>query len=145
MRKKYIVRLSDAERESLGAIVKEFAGSPRKVRRAQVRLEADADGPARTDAEIVDAHGCRRQTVEKSRERFVAGDSATTRPGPPRAPRGKLLAGDREAEVVALRSGPPPAGFAHRTRRRLAERVVELEIAEAVGHETVRRTRKKTR
>jgi len=144
MRKKYVVRLSDAERESLGAIVKKFAGSPQKVRRAQVLLKADADGPAWTDAEIVDAYGCRRQTVEKIRERFVTGDFASTLRGLPRAPRGKLLDGEQEAEVIALRLGPPPAGFAHWTLRLLAERVVELEIAEAIGHETVRRTLKKT-
>ncbi len=145
MQKKYIVRLSDAERESLGAIVKKFAGSPQKVRRAQVLLKADADGPAWTDAEIVEAYGCRRQTVEKIRERFVAGDLATTLQGLPRRPRGKLLDGAQEAKVIALRLGPPPAGFANWTLRLLAERVVELEIAPAISHETVRRTLKKTR
>ncbi len=144
MQKKYIVRLSDAERESLGAIVKKFAGSPQKVRRAQVLLKADADGPAWTDAEIVEAYGCRRQTVEKIRERFVTGDFATTLQGLPRRPRGKRLDGAREAKVIALRLGPPPAGFAHRTLRLLAERVVEREIAAAIGHETVWRTLKKT-
>src|SRR5213595_547890 len=71
MHKKYIVRLSDAERATLGAVVKKFNGSSQKVRRAQILLKADADGPAWTDAMIAEAFGCRTKTVENIRERFV--------------------------------------------------------------------------
>jgi len=59
-------------------------------------------------------------------------------------PQAKLLDGEQEAKLIALRLGTPPAGFAHWTLRLLAERVVELEIAEAISHETVRQTLKKT-
>ena len=38
MQKKYIVRLSDAERAALTAVVKKLKGSSQKVRRAQVLL-----------------------------------------------------------------------------------------------------------
>ena len=69
--KKYIVRLTDAERESLQQIVGKFKGSSQKVRRAQVLLKADADGPGWTDAKIAEAFGCRTKTVENIRERFV--------------------------------------------------------------------------
>ena len=51
-----------------------------------------------------------------------------------------MLTGEQEAKVIALRLGPPPKGFAHWSLRLLAETVVELEIAPAVSHETVRRT-----
>ena len=71
MEKKYIVRLTDAERESLNQIVGKFKGSSQKVRRAQVLLKADADGPGWTDAKIADAFGCRTKTVENIRERLV--------------------------------------------------------------------------
>ena len=57
----------------------------------------------------------------------------------------KVLTGEQEAQVIALRSGSPPKGFAHWSLRLLAETVVELAIAPAVSHETVRRTLKKTR
>jgi hypothetical protein len=52
MRKKYIVRLTDAERETLERIVGKLKGSSQKVRRANILLKADADGPAWTDARI---------------------------------------------------------------------------------------------
>ena len=141
MPKKYIVRLTDEERQTLGTVVAKLKGSSQKVRRAQVLLKADADGPCWTDAEIADAFGCRTKTVENIRERFVTGGFEVTLEGKPRTePRPKLLDGEQEAKVIATRLGPPPAGFA----RLLAEQVVALEIVESISHETVRRTLKKT-
>jgi len=146
MPKKYIVRLTDAERGELERVVKKLKGSSQKVRRAQVLLKADADGPGWTDAKIADAFGCRTKTVENIRERFVADGFEVTLNGRPRVkpPRQKVLDGEGEAKVIALRLGPPPPGFANWTLRLLAEQVVALEIVESISHETVRRALKKT-
>jgi hypothetical protein len=146
MPKKYIVRLTDAERDVLAGVIKKLRGSSQKVRRAQVLLKADADGPGWTDARIAEAFGCRTKTVENLRERFLTGGFEETLEGKVRAtpPRPKLLDGEQEAKIIALRLGTPPVGFAHWTLRLLAEKVVELEIAEAISHETVRQTLKKT-
>jgi transposase len=146
MQKRYIVRLTDAERETLTQVVKKFNGSSQKVRRAQVLLKADADGPGWTDAEIADAFGCRTKTVENIRERFVTEGFEVTLNGQPRVkpPRCKVLDGEQEAKVIAMRLGSPPAGFANWTLRLLAEKIVELAIVESISYETVRRTLKKT-
>jgi hypothetical protein len=146
MLKKYIVRLTDEERQTLGRVVAKFKGSSQKVRRAQVLLKADADGPGWTDAKIADAYGCRTKTVENIRERFVTEGFEITLNGQPRVkpPRQKLLDGEQEAKVIAMRLGPPPPGFANWTLRLLAEQVVTLEIVESISYETVRRTLKKT-
>jgi hypothetical protein len=143
--KKYVVRLTDAEREILQEIVRKFKGNAPKVRRAQVLLKSDADGPDWTDAKIAEAFGCRTQTVENIRERFVTQGFEVTLNGQPRLkpPRGKLLDGEQEAKVIALRLGSPPPGFSNWTLRLLAERVVALEIVESISYETVRRTLKK--
>ena len=145
MLKKYIVRLTDAERHTLEEVVKKLKGSSQKVRRAQVLLKADADGPAWTDARIAEAYGCRTKTVENLRERFVTEGFDLTLQGQPKTPRAKVLSGEQEAKIIALRLGPPPKGYAHWSLRLLAERVVELELVESISHETVRRTLKKTR
>ena len=146
MQKKYIVRLSKRERELLEEVVKKLQGTSQKVRRAQMLLKADADGPAWTDERIAEAFGCRRQTVEKIRQRFVEAGFEETLEGKQRSEPAteKLLDGKQEAQVIALRLGPPPKGYANWTLRLLARKVVELEIAETVSHETVRRTLKKT-
>ena len=145
MLKKYIVRLSDAERAMLGDVIKKLQGSSLKVRRAQVLLKADADGPSWTDGRIAEAFGCRTKTVENIRERFVTEGLDVTLYGKstPR-PAAKLLDGEQEAKVIALRLGPAPKGFANWTLRLLAEKIVELEITETISYETVRRTLKKT-
>lgn len=70
MQKKYIVRLSDEERGVLKEVVGKLKGSSQKVRRAQILLKADADGPGWTDNQIAEAFSCRRQTVENLRQRF---------------------------------------------------------------------------
>ena len=144
MQKQYIVRLTDAERATLEQIVRKLKGSSQKVRRANILLKADADGSAWTDARIAEAYGCRRQTVEGLRERLVTVGLEPALNGQVRESRPKVLDGTQEAKVIALRLGPPPAGFGNWSLRLLAERVVELQIAPSISHETVRRTLKKT-
>jgi len=146
MRKKYIVRLSAKERQVLSEVVKKLKGSSQKVRRAQILLQADAAGPAWTDQQIAEAFGCRRQTVENVRQRLVTeGFEATLNGKQPLAPsRQPVFDGKQQAQVIALRLGPPPKGFANWSLRLLAEKVIELQIVKAVSHETVRRTLKKT-
>ena len=143
MKKKYIVRLSAVEREVLQTVVKKLKGSSQKVRRAQILLKADADGPNWTDAEIAEAFGCRIRTVELIRERLVTEGFETTLEGQSKKSRAKVLDGKQEAKIIALRLGSPPKGFAHWTLRLLAEQAVELAIIESVSHETVRRLLKK--
>ena len=140
------MRLTDEERKTLREIVTQFKGSSQKVRRAQVLLKADADGPAWTDAQIAEAFGCRTQTVENIRQRLVTEGFGITLNGQPRLkpPCPKLLDGEQEAKVIALRLGSPPPGFANWTLRLLAQQVVVLEIVESISYETVRRTLKKT-
>ena len=146
MQKKYIVRLTDEERQKLQEVIKKLKGSSQKVRRAQILLKADADGPAWTDKQIAQAFDCRTKTVENIRQRLVTEGFEVTlcgkrRETPARKP---VFNGEQEAKVIALRLGPPPKGFANWTIRLLAEKVVELAVVESVSHETVRRTLKKT-
>lgn len=146
MQKKYIVRLTDQERRELAAVIKKLNGTSQKVRRAQIMLKADADGPNWTDQKIAEAFGCRTQTVENVRQRLVERGFEETLNGAKRAtpPVEKLLDGNQQAQVIATRLGPPPEGYANWTLRLLARKVVELEIVESVSYETVRRTLKKT-
>ncbi len=146
MQKKYIVRLSDQERDELREVVKKLKGTSQKVRRAQMLLKADSDGPAWTDRQVAGAFSCRIKTVENIRQRLVEHGFEETLNGKRRAqpPTEKLLDGEQEAKVIATRLGPPPKGYANWTLRLLARKVVELEIVPEVSHETVRRTLKKT-
>lgn len=146
MYKKYIVRLSDEERRICQEVVKKFKGSSQKVRRAQILLKADADGPNWTDARIAEAYHCRIQTIENLRKRLVTESfelalNGVKRESPPTPP---LLDGKGEAKLIALRLGKPPAGYGRWTLHLLADELVALEVVESISHETVRQTLKKT-
>lgn len=143
--KKYIVRLTEPERELCKKVIGKLIGSGQKVRRAHILLKADADGPGWTDAQIADAFACRTKTVENIRQRFVELGFEQTLNGimSPTAGAKKLLDGKQEAQIIAMRLGSPPEGFGKWTLRLLARKVVELELVDRVSHETVRRTLKK--
>ena len=145
MHKKYIVRLTEAERQTLEEVIKKLKGTSQKVRRAHILLKADADGPAWTDARIAEAFDCRVQTIENLRKRLVTESfelalSGKKRQTPPTEP---LLDGRGEAKLISMRLGKPPAGYGRWTLRLLAEELVTLEIVESISYETVRRTLKK--
>ena len=146
MNKKYIVRLSDEERSVCQGIVKKLKGSSQRVRRAQILLKADADGPGWSDEKISEAYGCRVQTIENVRKRLVTESfelalEGKKREEPPTPPK---LDGEGEAKLIALRLGKPPAGYGRWTLRLLADELVTLDVVDSISPETVRKTLKKT-
>ena len=146
MQKKYIVRLSDEERGVCQDVVKRLKGTSEKVRRAQMLLKADADGPAWPDAQIAEAFDCRVQTVENLRKRLVLEGfeqalERKRRETPPTPPK---LDGAAEAKLIAMRLGQPPAGSGRWSLQLLADEMVVWEVVDSICPETVRKTLKKT-
>jgi hypothetical protein len=146
MNKKFVVRLSEEERQQLESLVAKGKAAARKLTRARLLLKADCGslGPAWTDEQISDALDIGPITVHRVRQSFVEGglEGALVRRPMPRRPR--MLDGEQEAHLIALTCGSPPAGRCRWTLRLLAERLVELGHADRVSHETIRRTQKKT-
>lgn len=85
------------------------------------------------------------QTVEEVRRRLVEVGFNETLCGAKRtkAATPKLLDGNQEAKIIALRLRQPPKAYANWTLRLLARKVVELTIVESISYETVRRALKK--
>ena len=146
MEKKYIVRLSEEERLEVKEVVRRLKGGSQKVRRAQVLLKADVEGPGWTDAKIAEAFDCRTKTVENIRQRLVMEGFEIALNGKKREepPTPKLLDGEQEAKLIAVRLSDPPEAYGAWTLRLLRDRVIELGIVESISHETVRQTLKKT-
>src|SRR5437773_3508413 len=115
MQKRYIVRLTDQERDELQSVIKKLKGTAQKVRRAQILLKADAEGPNWTDERIAEAFSCRTRTVEMIRQRLLERGFEETLHRVERAqpPVEKLLTGEQEARIIAARLGPPPKGYAN--------------------------------
>jgi homeodomain-containing protein len=146
MNKKFIVRLSEEERALCQEVIKKLKGTSQKVRRAQILLKADADGPAWTDSRIAEAYNCRVQTIENLRKRLVTEgfESALERHKRQEPPTPPKLDGAGEAKLIAMRLGKPPAGYGHWTLQLLADELVALEVIDSISHETVRKVLKKT-
>jgi hypothetical protein len=146
MNKKYIVRLSDQERQRCKDVSEKLKGSSQKVRRARILLKADADGPSWTDARIAEAFNCRHQTIENLRKRCVTENfelalNGRKRQTPPTQP---LLDGKGEAKLISMRLGKPPAGYGRWSLHLLADELIALKVVDSISHETVRKTLKKT-
>jgi len=147
MAKRYRVTLTQEEREQLRLMISRGKGDARKLAHARVLLQADEaeGGPRRTDGQIASALDTSTRTVERVRERFVEqGFEAALSPAPGKRVYARRLDGRQEAKLIALACSEPPAGKARWTLRLLAEQLVELEVVDAVSHETVRQALKKT-
>jgi transposase len=146
MGKKYIVRLSEEEREQLRDLTTKGKAAAYRIKHAQILLKADADGPNWKDKQIAEAFSVTVKTVELLRQRLVEQglEAALNRKKQARPSRHPKFDGDAEAHLVALSCSSPPEGRARWTLRLLADKAVELEIVESVCHETIRQTLKKT-
>ena len=144
---KYVVRLSGEERGQLEDLVARGRVAKATRQRAQVLLRTDQgqNGPGAVDEAIADLVGVSLSTVHRVRQQFVEEGleaslyrkSATQR-------QYRKLDGVQEAHLVALACSSPPAGRVCWTMQLLADKLVELEIVEAIGREAVRTTLKKT-
>ena len=139
-KKKYIVKLSDTEREQLQQLLRAGKHSTRKVTRARILLKA-AEGYS--DDQIATALGIGRATVERTRQRFVESNLEAINERP-RAGKQPKLDAKAEARLIAEACSEAPEGRTHWTMQLLADRLVELKVVEKISDETVRRRLKKT-
>ena len=147
MRKKYHVTLTDEERKALSTMIASGRGAARKLMHARILLKSDGSrgAPGWSAAKISQALEAGAATVERVRQQFAREglEAALVRRASRRVYQRKLD-GAGEAHLIALTCGEPPAGRERWTLRLLAQRMVTLEHVDALSHETVRRTLKKT-
>lgn len=145
---RYKVTLTAEERQQLHDLIRAGKAAAKKLTHARILFKADAaeGGPAWPDDRIAEALDVSTDTVGRVRRRFVEEglEAALVRKKQARPSRERTLDGRAEARLIALACSAPPAGRKAWTLRLLADRLVELEIVEAVSHETVRRVLKKT-
>ena len=145
--KKYIVKLSEQEREELQELISKGKSSARKIQHARLLLKADASehGPNWKDEQISEALEVSISTIERVRKQFVEeGTEAAISRRPGSGYRDPKLDGEKEAHLIALACSKAPEGRVRWTLRLLAQKMVEWEYIESLSYETVRRTLKKT-
>ncbi len=120
--------------------VKARKGSSRRLKRATILLKANAGWK---DEKIADLLECTIRCVALVRKHFAERGLQKTMDGLPRKPRGRVLDGEQEAKILALRLGEPPEGHAAWSLQLLKKRVIELKIVETVSHQTLHKLLKK--
>ncbi len=146
LKDKYIVRLAAEQRDTLKRLAATGKRPAATITRARVLLKADADGDGWADGRIAEALGTSAATVARIRKKFVQqGLEAAVQRKRPTGRQYRKLDGAQEARLAALACSPPPEGQARWTMKLLADKLVELEVVEAVDPATVCRALKKTR
>jgi transposase len=141
MAKKYFVTLTDEECAQLLALTKRGKVSARRLTRAHLLLQADAGV---SDEAIAQALHIGTATVERVRKRFVEEGLEAALTERPRPGGQRKLDRKQEAFLIALACSTAPEGGTCWTMQLLADKLVELQVVEAISDETVRRTLKKT-
>jgi putative transposase len=138
--KKYHVTLTVREHQELEQMLRRGHHTARELTRARILLRA-AEGL--TDEEIAEEVDTSVPTVERTRQRFVAEHlgALTERPRPGKPP---VLQEKGQARLIAEACSTAPGGRERWTMQLLADRVVELGLAEACSADTVGRVLKKT-
>ena len=145
MAKRYIVELSDEERNHLQTFVCTGRRGARQINHARILLQADIkqSGGGYRDPQIQEGLGVSVRTIERVRRRFVEEGLESSIHHRSGAGRKRKMQGEQEAHLIALRCRKPPVGHARWTLRLLADQMVELGYMEQLSHETVRQTLKK--
>jgi hypothetical protein len=148
-RKQHLVILSSEERSALEKISRSNRASIREKTRARILLLADTScareqGASRTDAQIVEQLGCSPLTVYNVRRRALErGALESIRRGEQNQRKARKLDGRQEGHLVALTCSAPPEGHSRWSLSLLRERLIEMEVVEHIGLETIRSTLKK--
>jgi len=141
------VRPGAHERARLKDPVDGGKGLRERRRRAHVLLLADGGRPngGWTDVRIADALGTSVTTAERVRRQCVMEglDAALDRREQANRKRPRLD-GEGQATLAMPGCPEPPAGHARWTLRPRGERLVELEVVDSIGRETVRQAPEKT-
>lgn len=146
MNRKYHINLTKEEREDVQKVLNGRT-TPTSIRkRCNVILMADeAIGKTPIHKEIAARCSVSEVTVYQLVKKYATQGLAEclrrrkhkTPPNPP------IVTGEKEARIIALACGEPPEGYARWSIRLLRDKVVELQICESIGRETIRTTLKK--
>ena len=145
---KYTVTLTGEEIEQLQSLVGKGKHAAQKVVNALILLNCDESQGREhrcSSREIAQVLQVGERKIDRVKRRFVEERLEVALEGKtPRREYTHKVDGDVESHLIALSCSAPPSGHARWSLRLLADRAVELELVDAISHETVRRALKKT-
>lgn len=144
MNTKYLIVLSEEQRQHLEKLTSSGNISARQMKRAQILLKSDVQVKWSYER-IMQAFDVSAVTIASVRKAFVEQglEVALQRKKPDREYE-HVLDGEGEAHLIALACSEPPSGRQRWSLRLLRDRFVKLGHVDEISYETVRRALKKT-
>lgn len=141
MIKKNPVKLKTRERKSLQQQIRKGTGKARTMTRSRILLLTDE---GKSDSQIMNVLGISRNTVRQVRERYVKEGVESAIHERHRTGAPMKFTGKQKAKITALACSKAPEGRSRWSLHLLADKVVELNIAEEISFMTIDRLLKKT-
>lgn len=131
-KRKYVVTLTEEERECLKKLIQKGRVSGFRIRHAQILLKLDEipENKSWTGEKIAQAYSSNPYSVSHIAKRFVEEGLESALSRREQKNRARKIDGEVEAKVIALACSNPPEGRARWTVRLLRDEVVRLEIAD---------------
>jgi len=138
------IYLKQDERTELEQLIKSGAHSARVIARARALLLLDrSQGEARTIQQVIEAAMVSQGTIYNLKERYFSEGLDRALYEKPRPGAKPKIDGEVEAHLIALTCSDPPEGYDRWTLRLLADRLVSLEVIDAISHVAVGEALKK--
>jgi len=138
------IYLKRNERTELEQLIKSGIHSARVIARARALLLLDrSQGERRTIQQVIEAAIVSQGTIYNLKKRYFSEGLDRALYEKPRPGAKPKIDGEVEAHLVALACSDPPEGYDRWTLRLLADRLVSLEVIDAISHVAVGEALKK--
>ena len=145
MKTKFVVKLTDEQRQHLEKITSSGTYPARQIKRAHILLKSDQNKIEWSYEQISEVFTVSHVTIAEVRRSFFENgmEAALHRKKPNREYK-RRIDGDTEAHLIAITCSEPPEGYERWSLRLLQKEMVSRGYVETVSHEAIRLALKKT-
>ena len=146
MNHKYIVTLTEEERQELRALVQKGQTQGYRIKHAQILLKLDEipENQGWTYEKIKAAYHATPHTISQIAKRFVTGGVEAALGRKEQANRHKKIDGRVEAHIIAIACSQAPEGRERWTLQLIADELVRLGVVSSISDTAVMEILKKT-
>ena len=146
MNHKYIVTLTEEEREELRTLVQKGQPQGYRIKHAQILLKLDEIPENRkwTYDKIKEAYHATPHTISQIAKRFVTGGVEAALGRKEQVNRHRKIDGRVEAHIIAIACSEAPEGRERWTLQLIADELIRLGVVESISDTAVMETLKKT-
>lgn len=146
MNHKYIVQLTDEERQELRTLIQKGQTQGYRIKHAQILMKLDEipENQEWTYNKIKEAYHATPHTISQIAKRFVTGGMEAALGRKEQLNRHKKIDGRVEAHIIAIACSEAPEGRERWSLQLIADELVRLGVVDSISDTAVMETLKKT-